>query len=88
MQTASRKQFKGMFNNCGEYGHKAAWCPEKQGEAHFLRNGKCWFCSSEEHKLFKCGKFAAAKAKEAGETSNFVTEKPGDKEDYGFDKGI
>ena len=73
MQTASRKQFKGMCNNCGEYGHKAAWCPEKRGEAqHFLRNGKCWFCGSEDHKLFKCEKFADAKAKEAGETSNFA----------------
>ena len=60
----TRNPVKGMCNNCGEYGHKAAWCPEKQGEAqHFLHNGKCWFCSSEEHELFECDKFAAAKAR-------------------------
>ena len=89
MRAASGKQFKGMCNHCCEYGHKAAWCPEKEGEAqHFLRNRKCWFCGSEEHKLFKCEKFVAAKAKEAGETSNFVTDELGNEEYYDFEIGL
>ena len=89
MGAVSGKQFKGLCNHCGKYGHKAAWCPEKEGEAqHFLRNGKCWFCGSEEHKLFKYDKFVAAKAKVAGETSDFVTDELGNEEYYDFEIGL
>ena len=60
------KQFKGLCNKCGKYGHKGADCPEhgnaKQGGKF---PGNCYHCGEPGHMKRECPKRALQKQEEA-----------------------
>ena len=59
----NKQQFKGKYRNCGKYGHKVVYCPEKKSEekhngtksnikCHF--SGKCFYCGKVGHRVNEC----------------------------------
>jgi len=50
--------FKGTCHNCGKYGHKSAFCPDKDGDGEKKGNGRlngtCHYCGKRGHHQREC----------------------------------
>mmetsp|Transcript_11032 Transcript_11032/g.16140 ORF Transcript_11032/g.16140 Transcript_11032/m.16140 type:complete len:268 (+) Transcript_11032:5907-6710(+) len=82
---AFKKQFKGRFTNCGEYGHKSSKCPKNSGKKKEGRksgnkffNGKCNYCRKYRHKAEDCRSKKQDQEERKGEKSKAAVEEESD----------